>query len=168
MGSENVRLGACDVTYNSVDLGLTKGGVNLEVSTDTYRVTVDQYGETAISEIITARNVTVSVPLAETTLENLVATMPGAVLVGSGATTRVDVASGVGVNLLDIAQELKLHPRDAGASEAFDVIIPKASTGGNLQFNYGPNEERIFSVTFTGFIDTTDDHLFSMGDPAAV
>lgn len=166
MGTENIKLGACDVVYDSVDIGLTKGGVTLEVSTETYKVTVDQFGETSVSESIIARNVTVTVPLVETSLDNLVATMPGAVKIGSDP-YRVDVASGVGINLYDIAKNLLLHPRSEGASTAFDINIPLASTSGNLSFNFGPNEERIFSLTFQGYINTTNDHLFSMGDLTA-
>lgn len=78
--TENVKLGVCSVLFDGVNLGLTKGGVEVEVATTTYEVKVDQFGETPISELITGRTVTASVPLAETTLENLVRTMPGAVL----------------------------------------------------------------------------------------
>lgn len=80
----NVKLGICKVSFNAVDLGYTQGGVEVSVSTDTHRVEVDQFGKTAINELIMGRNVKVKVPLAETTLENLVATMPGATLVTDG------------------------------------------------------------------------------------
>jgi len=82
--TQNVKLGACFVKYDGVDLGLTKGGVEVEVSTETYPVTVDQYGETTVNEIIQKREVKVSVPLAETTLENLIRIMPGATLTDTG------------------------------------------------------------------------------------
>ena len=167
MGTENVRLGPCDVTYNSVNLGLTKGGVTLELETETYEVKVDQYGESAISEVITARNVTVTVPMAETTLDNLVLVMPGATKVGTGANSRVDIKSAVGTNLLASAQELKLHPRDMGTSEELDVVIPQASTGGNISFSYNANEERVYQVTFKGYVNAATDHLLSIGDPDA-
>lgn len=86
MGSStnNVKLGVCNVIFNGVNLGLTKGGVEVEVTTNTHEVKVDQYGDTAINELITGRMVKAKVPLAETTLENLVATMPGAALVNNG------------------------------------------------------------------------------------
>lgn len=76
--TKNVKLGACRITYDGKDLGLTKGGVEVDVTTETHPVTVDQYGESIINEYITKRNIKVSCPLAETTLENLVAIMPGA------------------------------------------------------------------------------------------
>lgn len=80
----NVKLGVCNIRFGGIDLGLTKGGVEVEVSTDTHKVMVDQFGESEINEQITKRTVKVTAPLAETTLENMVSVMPGAVLVDSG------------------------------------------------------------------------------------
>lgn len=82
--TENVKLGVCNVLFDGVDLGYTKGGVEVEVSTSTHEVTVDQFGDTPIGELITGRKVTVKVPLAETTLDNLVAIMPGSELITDG------------------------------------------------------------------------------------
>lgn len=82
--TENVKLGVCTILFDGNDLGYTKGGVEVEVATTTHEVKVDQFGETPISELITGRTVTVKTPLAETTIENLVAIMPGAELVTDG------------------------------------------------------------------------------------
>lgn len=86
MGSDtkNVKLGVCQVLYGGVDLGYTKGGVEVEVSTSTHKVSVDQFGESEINEYVLGRTVKIRTPLAETTLENLVNVMPGATLVSSG------------------------------------------------------------------------------------
>lgn len=83
--TENVKLGVCRALFDSVDLGFTKGGVEVEVQTNTHEVLVDQTGETPIDEIITGRTVQVTVPMAETTLENLARVMPGSTLVSDGA-----------------------------------------------------------------------------------
>jgi hypothetical protein len=88
--TKNVKLGVCKILYGGNDLGFTKGGVDVSVETEKYEVNIDQFGVTAINELIQGRDVMVTVPLAETTLENLVAVMPGAVMVQSGGT----VASG--------------------------------------------------------------------------
>lgn len=82
--AENVKLGVCSVIFDGVNLGFTKGGVEVEVATTTHEVKVDQFGETPIGEIITGRTVSAKVPLAETTLENLIAIMPGADLITDG------------------------------------------------------------------------------------
>lgn len=82
--TQNVKLGVCKVIYDGVDLGYTKGGVEVGVATETHKVEVDQFGKTAVNELIMARNVSAKVPLAETTLDNLVRIMPGATLVSNG------------------------------------------------------------------------------------
>lgn len=37
---KNIKLGACKVSFGGVDLGYTKGGVQVEVATETLKVTV--------------------------------------------------------------------------------------------------------------------------------
>ncbi|UBM12758.1 hypothetical protein [Cupriavidus metallidurans] len=78
--AKNVKMGVCSPIFGGQDLGLTKGGVEVTVTTNTQKVTVDQYGETPLSELITGREVKAKVPLAETDIERMVAIMPGAVL----------------------------------------------------------------------------------------
>lgn len=82
--TKNVQLGVCRVLFGGVDLGYTQGGVEVTVKTDTHKVNVDQFGKTPINEYIMGREVMVKCPLAETTLPNLVAIMPGATLTQVG------------------------------------------------------------------------------------
>lgn len=78
--TNNVRLGPCRVFFGGVDLGYTQGGVEVEVKTDTHQVMVDQFGKSIINDIIMGRTCSVKVPMAETTLDNLVRIMPGATI----------------------------------------------------------------------------------------
>lgn len=98
--TENVKLGVCSVLFDGVNLGFTKGGVEVEVATSTHEVKVDQFGETPISELITGRTVNATVPLAETTLENLVKIMPGSELITDGVkgTGTITLATAAPVN----------------------------------------------------------------------
>lgn len=89
--TKNVKLGVCQVFYDGVDLGLTQGGVEFMVTTETYRVEVDQFGKTAINELIQGRKASAKVPMAETTLQNLMAIMPGSTLVTDGANASATV-----------------------------------------------------------------------------
>lgn len=170
--TDNVKLGVCVIKFGATDLGYTKGGVSVEVTTDTHKVMVDQFGESEINEYITKRSVKVTVPLAETTLENLVATMPGATLVVDGTTPtnrRVDVTNAIGTDLLATAAVLSLHPQGndvADVSEDFTVF--KAATAGAISFAYKIDEERIYNVEFTGYPDNSNsDNLFAIGDLTA-
>lgn len=281
--TKNVKLGVCSVSYGGVDLGLTQGGVEVTVASETHTVEVDQFGKTPINEYVMGRKVTVKVPLAETTLENLLATMPGSTLVTDGAkatgaitiatqptngqtilvngktitfktaavnpldvtigaTTaataanlatvlnessdaaiqlaeysaaanvvtatygergvegnaytiatgtagasvtvsgatltgglavtkaRVDVTTGVGTNLLDIAKPLVLHPTGrADNDKSDDFVVFKAATPGALQFAYKLEEERLYPIEFTGYPDIANGYkLFAVGDLTAV
>lgn len=290
MGSttKNVKLGICQVFFKGQDLGYTKGGVEVSVTTETHEVNVDQFGKTAINQLIMGRDLKVKVPMAETTLENMVAVMPGATLAavggavatgtiqittqpiandtaiingktfafktaltgvagevligatknetaanlaaalnasnepavaaatysavadvvtvtygnvviygtagmkavegnaftldagtagakltlsgatlagGSDATSKsVEVKTGVGTDLLSIAQELRLHPTNKADSDlSEDFIVPMAATAGALNYAYKVDDERVFNVEFTGYPDPTSKRLFLVG-----
>lgn len=90
--TKNVKLGVCKVYLGGVDLGYTQGGVEVSVKTDTHKVEIDQFGKTTVNELIMARNVMAKIPLAETTLQNLVKTMPGSTLVSDGAVATGSIA----------------------------------------------------------------------------
>ena len=102
----NVKLGVCQVIYDGLDLGYTKGGVEVEVSTDTHKVTVDQFGQSEINEYIQKRSCVVKLPLAETSLENMVKVLPGATLIDNAVkqvtTVTVDTAASSTAYAFDI------------------------------------------------------------------
>jgi hypothetical protein len=163
--TKNVKLGVCSVFFGGVDLGYTKGGVEVEVQTETHEVEVDQFGKSPIDEVIMGRTVTAKVPLAETTLENLVAIMPGAKLVDNSGKKTVVVPNAVGTSLLKIAKELRFHPKsNADGDHSDDFSIPLAATAGGLQFAYQLENERIYNCTFKGYPNPADGTLFVVGD----
>lgn len=172
MSAENIKMGTCKIMYDGVDLGLTMGGVEVTVETTTKETKVDQFGDTVANETIMGRNITVSVPLAETTLENMVALLPGASLVTDGvdpAKKKVTVPSGTGISLLGLAKEMVLHPielPDSDTSE--DLTIPLCATAGGMNFAYKYDEERVFNCTFKGYPDRANGGLlFIYGDKTA-
>ncbi|WP_202074543.1 hypothetical protein [Parasutterella muris] len=171
--TKNVKLGVCRVYFGDKeeDLGYTKGGVDVSIATETHEVTVDQLGNTPINEYITARTAEVTVPLAETTLENAVKIMPGAQLLTDAEDTTkryVDVPTGTGLSLMDYAQRLRLHPiANADDNREDDLIIYRAATPGQMDYSYNLDEERIFSCTFKAYPDE-EGKLFAMGDVTAM
>jgi hypothetical protein len=276
--TKNVKLGVCKVIYDGKDLGYTSGGVEVSVKTDTHKVMVDQFGKTPINEYIMGREVTAKVPLAETTLENMVAIMPGTTLVTTGGAkaagsitidvnpadgetivvngatvtfktvaagaldvtigataaataanlkamldastnqaialadyavagsvvtvTAVDkgtagnaftlddgtaganvtlsgatlsggteptaksvaTTTGIGTNLLEIAKELRFHPKGKPDSDVSDdFVIVRAATAGALKFAYKLEDERIYDTEFMGYPDPVSEKLFTIG-----
>lgn len=150
----NVKLGVCTVKFGGVDLGFTKGGVEVSVETESHTVMVDQYGSTPISEYITGRSCTVKVPMAETTINHLAAIMPGTTIIGT-TTPYAQVTTGVGTELLAIAKVLRLHPASLISTDVTqDFIVPLAATTGAINFAYKLDEERIFNVEFKAYADS--------------
>ncbi len=145
---KNIKLGACKVSFGGVDLGYTKGGVQVEVATETLKVTVDQHGQTIMSELVQGRNITITAPLAESVLKNMVDLMPGSTL--NEDDNSVTITSAQGVNLIDVAKELVLTPQD---TTDYVLTIPKAATAGNFTMTYQSDDVRVFSVQFTSYPD---------------
>lgn len=155
---KNVKLGVCKVTFDGVDLGYTKGGVEVSVKTDTHKVNVDQFGKTPINEYVMGREVTVKVPLAETTLDNLVKTMPGATLVQVGAaaaTGTITIASipttgqTITINGKTVTFKTK-GTAFAGANEV-DLDTTAVLVANNLRtFINGTGDAAIATVTASG------------------
>lgn len=150
MARENIKLGACNATFKSTALGLTKGGVEVSVETTTHPVTVDQHGETLIDEFITKRQFKVTVPLAETTIELMGLALPGSEVVAG----QLIIKDAVGTSLMDGAGELTLVPT-SGAGGDEPVTFAKANTAGNFSFAYRHNEERVYNIEFTVYPDDT-------------
>lgn len=165
--ADNVQLGTCSVTFDTADLGLTKGGVEVSVSTMTYKISVDQFGATEINEYITGRTCSVKVPMAETDLTLLAKVIPDSVLV-SGAAEKLTVKTSTGKSLRSFAGELVLHPIALASTEKNqDFVVPIAAPKGEMTFAFKLDEERIYNVEFQGYPDLATDILYVIGDPAA-
>lgn len=166
---EDVKIGPCSVTFDGTDLGYTKGGVTATVATDTYEVTVDQGGTSVKKEKIIGRSITAEVPMVETSIEKAMLIMPGATLVTDSSDAnkkRMDVSVGIGVDLVDLAKSLVLHPTEAGSDVSLDVIIPKAATAGAMELVYSNDAERVYNTTWKGYADANN-LLFQIGDLTA-
>lgn len=166
----NVKLGVCDISYDGTDLGFTKGGVEVEVTTEKFTVTVDQLGNTPINEYIIGRSVMVRAPLAETDIDSLAALMPGATVITDGVDStkkKMEVTSATSTNLKTLAKKLVLHPRQS-ADNNEDFTVPIAGVTGDLNFSYKLDEERIYMVEFVGYPDDQNaELLFVIGDETA-
>jgi hypothetical protein len=140
--TDNVKLGVCSVLFDGVNLGFTKGGVEVEVATTTHEIKVDQLGESVIGELLTGRTVSATVPMAETTLENLARIMPGSVMETDGVkavgTITLATAAPVNGDRITIGGEDVFTFRTAPAVEG-DVkigtgtaLVALAATAANL------------------------------------
>lgn len=165
----NIRLGACVVSYNGSLLGLTKGGVSVDIMTNTKTVEVDQFGNTAVNEYIIGRSVKVKIPVAETDVDSMFRLIgaAGATLTpgSAGVGKYISVTNGVGLSLRAAAKVLILHPHALPTiDKSEDITIPLAATAGTFSFAYKVDEERVYSLEFVGYPDLTSSLLFYYGD----
>lgn len=167
---QNVRLGACNVEFDGVDLGLTKGGVEVTLTTNKHEVTVDQFGSTIVNDIIMGRVGTVKVPMVETDLAKLLAVFPGATLVTDATTPtkkKLNIPTGAGISLVDTAAKLVLHPYALAENDkSEDFIVPLASPNASMSFTFSHDQERIYTVEFSMYPDA-DGLLVIFGDETA-
>jgi hypothetical protein len=164
---DNLEMGPCNVSFKATDLGLTKGGVEVTFGTEVTPIVADQYGDSAINQVIKGRSVKCKVPMAERDLTKLAAVIPGSSLVGT-TTKKLVINAAVGTSLRSLAGELVLHPKDVDvADKSRDVVIPLAMAKGDMQFSFKADDQRVYAVEFEGFVDLDTGVLFVLGDPAA-
>ncbi len=165
-----IALGVCKVTFDSIDLGHTKGGVEVVYEPVWHDVKVDQYGDTIVRKRLMGEKFTAKVPLAEYTVANLKVGMPAGTIVGT-TNKRLDMGSSAGKSSSTLAAALLLHPVDSGTAKDFDINVPKAMVDSQITLSHVNDGERIIECTFEAIIDESKAdgaRLFSIGDPATV
>lgn len=147
-------LGPCRLIYNSVDLGLTSGGVKFKDEVKSKDILADQHGETPIDAVLTGRAVEIEAPLLQSSLAILEDVIAGAVVTG----TSMEVSNSIGGTMYANAHELIIKPAVdsvASATTTEWLHILKAYPVAKLDFGYDANGVRVFKVTFKAFPDQT-------------
>ncbi|WP_314587922.1 hypothetical protein [Paenibacillus terrigena] len=157
---EKIELGPAIVEYgdaaDKVVFETTIGGVNLTVETTYREQKTDQTGETIVSKRITGRNAMVEVPFAEYQLDVIPKIMVGTEAVTSGDKTKINVKTGVGLDLITAAKKVVIKPIAHKTDPSFWVTLPMAYPETDLQFNYNNDNERITKVVLRSTPDVND------------
>lgn len=165
----NVKVGACSVTFNSIDLGHTKGGVEVSYEPIYHDVSVDKYGETIVDKYLIGEKITVKVPLAEFTIANLKVAMPQGTFAGA-ANARILLGKTAGATKASsLAAQLVLHPLNMG-TRANDIVIHKAYVSSTVDLKMMVDEEKVYEVEFEALLDETKtdgNYLGLIGDSTA-
>ena len=164
----NVKVGACSVTFNSVDLGHTKGGVEVSYEPIYHDVTVDKYGETVVEKYLIGEKITAKVPLAEFTIANLKVAMPQGTFAGA-ANARITLGKSAGGKATTSAAQLVLHPLNMG-TRANDIVLHKAYVSSTVDLKMMVDEEKVYEVEFEALLDETKsdgNYLGLIGDSTA-
>jgi len=164
----NVKVGACSITYNGVDLGHTKGGVEMSYEPVYHDVSVDKYGESVVEKYLTGEKWTIKVPLAEFTIANLKVAMPQGTFGGAG-NARLTLGHSAGTKATTSAAQLVLHPLNMG-TRANDIVLHKAYVASTVELAMKVDEEKLMEVTFEALVDETKtdgNYLGMIGDSTA-
>jgi hypothetical protein len=163
MNVENVKLGPCNVSIDGIDIGATKGGVSFQISYSTEQT--DFLDEDDNYEIeLNATNVTCTVPIAETTVDNLSIAAPWATLSTSG-TKRLLKINGDTQYLRQYGVAIVLTPINKTDDNEI-VTIPKAVPVSVSEVVYKNSEERVYKIKFQALAESTSDNtLIKIGDP---
>ena len=165
----NLEMGPCTVTFKGSDLGLTKGGVEVEFSTEVANINADQFGDTILDQVIKGRAIKVKVPMAERDLAKFAAVFPGSTLVTNGLNKKIVFSASVGTSLRALAGILILHPKSVPVIDlSRDLTIPLAMSKGDMSFSFKHDDQRVYMLEFEGYANLTDGQLFTLGDPALI
>ncbi len=146
-----IKVGVCSVVFNGLDLGHTKGGVEVSYEPAHYDVMVDKYGGTPVEKILVGEKWTAKVALAEATIANFRVSMPQTEFAGAG-NSRITVGAAAGKKATDDAKQLVLHPINEG-TKAFDVVFYKAYVGSTIALPHKNDSEKLVEVVFEALID---------------
>lgn len=148
---EKIELGPAIVEYGEgadmVKFETTIGGITFTTET-TYRDQLtDQTGETVVGKRITGRNCSVTIPFAEYELSVIPKIMVGAEVVTDGTDSKINIKTGVGLNLIDTAKKAVIKPLAKKDDPNFWVTLPLAYSETDLNYAYNNDNERITNVT---------------------
>lgn len=164
----NVQVGPCSVTFNSVDLGHTKGGVEVSYEPEYFEASVDTYGNTPIEKYLMGEKLTAKVPLAEFTLPNMGVAIPMGAYAGA-ANARRTMGAKAGKKATSVTAQLVLHPINEG-TRRHDIVFHKAFVDSVVLLPHRVDEEKVFEVTFSAVLDETKsdrNYLGLIGDSTA-
>ncbi len=173
INSADVEFGPCQVTFGGTDLGSFKGGVKFHYGYGVAKSKPDQLSAPN-NAWVTSEEVIVTVPILETNITKLQYIMPTGTYTLDGAKEKITVGGNQITS--DNFQQLVITPITDGSGtlstdENDKITVHKALCMGPIEKTYNLEGERVITVEFHGFADTTKDagnQLFTFGDTTAL
>ena len=153
-------LGPCQITFNSIGLGKTKGGVTFRDSNIQVPVLEDQAGATPVDDIITGRTIEVEVPMSRSTLAQLSAVIPGA----SDGGSFMLVKNQAGIARAVTAAKLVLQPLVDGVASGDALTIFLAAPSADIELTFDNENQRVYKITFKAYPDSDNaNRMYQIG-----
>jgi hypothetical protein len=147
---QEVNLGTADIYFKGDLVGHTKGGVTVNLAKELAEAMVDDYGETVIFHVDNGTDLTVTVPLAQLSLDTLEIAYPYENKVGSD----LHIGQVAGGRSDDIAGELIVLPKSSKfAGQALTLYLAAVSETADIRL--ATDEQTIMEVTFKAYVDET-------------
>ncbi len=144
MNVQNFNIGSGDLLVNGSSIGgTTQEGVVVTAESDVHLHMSGQYGSTPVKASFIGQKLTIKVAMAESTAENLEIAVAGSLLEDD----KVKFGGNAGRPLTGV--ELKIVPFDGTESWVFRNAVPTSA----IEIAYQPNNERIYTATFTAMVD---------------
>lgn len=151
--TEFVTGGPAQLLLSDSVVGHTEGGIAVSIAPQNRARMVDEFGSSAVEQIHTGDEVSVTAPLTEWTADSLREVYePGRdqLAIGSGSAPYLGIGRTGGY--VYVAQDLKVTPfLTADATKKIQLF--RATSVGEISINHDADEDRIFSVQFRGLVD---------------
>lgn len=141
--------GQADITWGAASIGLQADKATFKAEPKFTDIELYDFGG-VVDKICTGWTVTLEVVLAEETAMKLAIPVKEQVD-GTDPLKKNLTDDAVGMSLRAKAQELTIHPRNAGTSLDTDITIFKAAPSGSYERVYGLEQGKV-AVTFTAFV----------------
>lgn len=171
MAKFSKNVGPCEITFNSVSLGLTLGGTKLTAEQSVFKPVADITGTNARGKVITGESVMVAAAITEITYAQMAAII-GTTVAGS-TTQAVTMKSQVGRDLLDSVALMILKPIVNGVASAIAadwIYIPAATVMAKFNVDQNLTTQRGWAFEGEGHPViaehiATGGHLYNAGTP---
>jgi hypothetical protein len=162
--TQEMQFGPCWTKWGGNELGETTGDTTWEYGLETYDIKSEERG--LRKKPVSNQTLTITVPMLATSADRLANVLPWATkTTDSEGNVKLVVGNAIGLDLVEYAQELVLHPKAmADSDKSKDVTIFKCyPTPGPITFTYNAQAVRVANVKFEAIIDDNDE-FFGMGD----
>lgn len=165
---DSFTIGPCQVTFNSIDIGGTKGGVKIKFKYEKANLEADQFGKTILDKAISGMMAQVTTNFLEVLDKDQLANVfPSLFLGGSSPHKYLDMKDQTAVRQLATAYPLELHPLVDDATDLDNEwYFWKANPNEDSEFDFMPDKQVEMKITWDIFLDTSVQpaRVFRYGD----